>query len=275
MEQREQQWREAYLRQSHDAMVGRLFKGLIHNMNGVVQAFAMQGELFGMMFDQADGLLAALLADLPPGPDRERAERLRDLLYRRSGGITLMEEKIHQGQEIMGRTLELVDFSPTAGVGPYTVNSVIRTELEFLNADSFFKHTLHKEFHLDPDLPQLSCNQVEVHQALFALLENGLDAVRDRQGAGLVITTGRQGRAVTVTVTDNGPGMTPEVRERLFEPFFSTKEGRDGLGLYLARHLLARCGAELTCEESRPGHTCFALLLPSEDEGDSDGSILW
>jgi len=270
MEQREQQWEDAYLRESHDAVVGRLFKGLIHNMNGVVQAFVLQGELFGMMFSQAEGMLEEVLAALPPGPAREQAEKLRDLLYRRSEGVTLMEEKTQQGQEIMGRTLELVDFSPTSGVGPYTINSVIRTEMEFLNADRFFKHSLRKEFRFGENLPPLSCHQVEMHQAIFALLENALDAVRDREDACLTIITSREGRAVTVTVEDNGPGIAPEAMVRLFEPFYTTREGRSGLGLYLARKLVAHCGAEITCEESCPGRTRFCLFIPHEGDAVSD-----
>ena len=261
----EQQWQEAYLEQSHDAVVGRLFKGLIHNMNGVVQAFAMQSELFGMMFDQAEAMFGEILAGLPEGESRQRAEQLRALLYRRSEGITLMEEKIHQGQEIMGRTLELVDYSPTAGTRPYTINSVVRTEMEFLNADRFFKHTLKKEILFADELPPLTCNQAEVHCAVLALLENGLDALRDREDACLTITTSRVGSGVFLAVADNGPGVDSQILPHLFEPFQTTKSGHQGLGLFLARKLLSGCGAEISCEESRPGRTCFGLLLPHEE----------
>ncbi|MFC1513092.1 sensor histidine kinase [Thermodesulfobacteriota bacterium] len=261
----EDAWEQACLDQSHDAVVGRLFKGLIHNMNGVVQAFAMQTELFGMMFDQADGMLEEILAHLPEGEGREQAERLRDLFCRRAEGVTLMEEKIHQGQNIMGRTLELVDFSPTVGVGPYTINSVIRTEMEFLNADRFFKHNLQKELHLADDLPPLTCGQVELHQAVFALLENSLDAVRDQDGAGITISTAMRDGVVTVRVADNGPAIRPEDMERLFEPFFVSRGGCNGLGLYLAGKVIKACGGEIRCEKSTPDGTCFVLIIPAEE----------
>ncbi|MDH4321793.1 MAG: ATP-binding protein [Desulfobulbaceae bacterium] len=263
---KEEAWERAYLAQSHDAVVGRLFKGLIHNMNGVVQAFAMQGELFGMMFDQADGMLAEVLDQLPEGSGRAQAEKLRDLLYRRSEGVTLMEEKIHQGQLIMGRTLELVDFSPTAGVGPYTMNSVIRTEMEFLNADRFFKHGLRKELQLADDLPPLASRQVELHQAVLALLENSLDAVRDREDALLTISTAMQDGTVMVVVENNGPQIAPADLPRLFDPFFTTRGNRFGLGLYLAKRLVAVCNGDIRCEESTSGRTRFVLTVPA-DEG--------
>jgi len=260
---KEAAWERAYLTQSHDAVVGRLFKGLIHNMNGVVQAFAMQGELFGMMFDQADGMLAEILDHLPEGAGRDQAEKLRDLLYRRSEGVTLMEEKIRQGQEVMGRTLELVDFSPTSGVGPYTMNSVIRTEMEFLNADRFFKHAMRKELYLADDLPPLVSRQIELHQAVMALLENSIDAVRGQDGAGITISTARRDGMVMLTVENNGPVIAPDEMARLFEPFFTTKENRSGLGLYLARKSAGACNGEIRCVESTPGRTRFVLTVPA------------
>lgn len=262
---KEEAWEKAYLAQSHDAVVGRIFKGLIHNMNGVMQAFSMQSELFGMMFDQADGMLDDILSHLPEGEAREQAEKLRDLLCRRSEGVSLLEEKIHQGQQIMGGTLELVDFSPSAGVGLYTMNSVVRTEMEFLSADRFFKHSLRKEFHLADDLPPLSHRQVELHQAVFALLENSLDAVRDQDGAEITISTALANGMVTVSVANNGPEILPEDMNRLFEPFFTTKENRAGLGLYMTHKMVVGCGGEMRCEESVSGRTCFSLTVPIDE----------
>lgn len=262
---KEQAWEQAYLARSHDAVVGRLFKGLIHNMNGVVQAFSMQGELFGMMFDKADGMLEMVLSYLPDGEGREEAEKLRALLRRRSEGVALMDEKIRQGQEIMGRTLELVDFTPVFQRGPYTVNSVVRSEIEFLNADRFFKHALRKELHLADNLPPLCHGQVELHQAVFALLQNSLDALRDQAEAEIIISTVQVDGKVVVNVIDNGPGIAREDMERLFEPFFTTRENHAGLDLYLARKLMARCGGEIRCEESMPGRTCFVLTVPTEE----------
>ena len=53
-------WEEAFIRFGFDAAVGRLFRGIIHNLNGVGQAFSMQAELLNMMFGQVDGMLAEI-----------------------------------------------------------------------------------------------------------------------------------------------------------------------------------------------------------------------
>jgi signal transduction histidine kinase len=70
---------------------------------------------------------------------------------------------------------------------------------------------------------------------------------------------------VVVEVTDNGPGIPPEIRERIFEPFFSTKDvGKGvGLGLDLVRRTLERHDGEIEVE-SRPGRTRFRVKLPAE-----------
>lgn len=67
---------------------------------------------------------------------------------------------------------------------------------------------------------------------------------------------------VEITVTDTGVGIPEEVRDRIFEPFFSTKEGGTGLGLAIARQIAEDHGGDLTCK-SRPGAgTLFRLRLP-------------
>lgn len=104
-----------------------------------------------------------------------------------------------------------------------------------------------------------------MHCAVLALLENALDALRGQEDACLTITTSRIGSGVFLTVEDNGPGVDSQVALHLFEPFQTTKNDRQGLGLFLARKLLAGCGAEITCEESWPGYTRFALLSPHEE----------
>ena len=69
-------------------------------------------------------------------------------------------------------------------------------------------------------------------------------------------------REVEITIQDTGRGMTEAVRERLFEPFFSTKEGGTGLGLSVSQQILQAHGGTLSCQ-SLPGQgTTFVLRLP-------------
>ena len=73
----------------------------------------------------------------------------------------------------------------------------------------------------------------------------------------------RDGEAVVVEVTDDGPGIPPEIRGRVFEPFFTTKEvgSGAGLGLDVARRVVAGRGGEIAVE-SQPEGTRFVVRLP-------------
>jgi signal transduction histidine kinase len=77
------------------------------------------------------------------------------------------------------------------------------------------------------------------------------------------VTAADEGEAVVLTVRDNGPGVAPADRERLFEPFFTSRraEGGTGLGLPIARSLLAASHARIELAEDGPG-AAFRVTLP-------------
>lgn len=254
-----EKWEEAYLAQSQDAAVGRMFRGIVHNLGGVIQVFSMQTELSAMMLDKALELLAQMCQT---GPTPE-LDTLHDLLARRTETLAQMQEKVRQSQQILQRTALLPEFKQLPGGAPYTVNAVIETEVEFMAAASIFKHKVHKMITLAEGLPPLVRFQLELHQIVHILLSNAMEAVQGREGAEIVIESAREGEGFGVLVQDNGPGLDPEAAAHLYEAFNSTREGHPGLGLYLAKKLITRCGGEISCESS-PGRTSFRLFVPPE-----------
>jgi signal transduction histidine kinase len=73
---------------------------------------------------------------------------------------------------------------------------------------------------------------------------------------------GRDSKVVVLEVEDTGAGIPPEVRERLFTPFFSTKEGGTGLGLAIAARIVNQHGGELTFDTQLHRGTTFRVVLP-------------
>ncbi|MEW6595820.1 MAG: sensor histidine kinase [Thermodesulfobacteriota bacterium] len=254
-------WEQACLRQAHDAAVGRLFRGLIHNLNGALQVFSLQTDLFVMTSEQATALARQLLAAKLAPETRTLAQQLVDLLLRREDAVRQMQEKARDCEQVVQRTLLLPDFAQTLGTDPYTVNSVIRTEVEFLCADSFFKHKVAKDLFLAAEQPPLAEGQLALHQVLFSLLENSVIAVRDSEQPRVVVRSSHAAGITTVVVEDNGPGVPEADRERVFEPFYSTWTDHLGLGLYLARKLAAELRGTLVCDSSPEG-AAFRLTLP-------------
>ncbi len=99
-----------------------------------------------------------------------------------------------------------------------------------------------------------------VGQILDNLVANALDALAC-QGGAIVITAEVQAKELVMTVSDTGPGISPEVAEHVFEPFFTTRAGGTGLGLFLSAEMARVLGGELRlCD--RPGDTRFELRLP-------------
>ena len=236
-----EKWEEAYLAQSQDAAVGRMFRGIIHNLAGVMQVFSLNTDLSAMLQDKA---MAALAQMRQAGSSPAELDTLHDLLARRAEALFQMQEKVRQSQQILHRTTILPGFQQLSGGSSYTVNSVIETEVEFMAADSTFKHKLRKVMTLAEALPALTHFQLELHQIMHILLSNALEAMRGMEEAEIVIESSREGDGVGVRVQDNGPGFSSETIAYLYEPFYSTKEGEGhfGLGLYLAKKLITRCG---------------------------------
>jgi two-component system nitrogen regulation sensor histidine kinase GlnL len=121
----------------------------------------------------------------------------------------------------------------------------------------------------DTSLPDLVADPEQLIQAVLNIVRN---AVQSMQGKGEIILRTRIARQVTlakkryrqaiqVQIIDNGPGIPEAIREKIFYPLVSGREGGSGMGLTLAQTLINQHQGTIECD-SRPGHTCFTLLLP-------------
>lgn len=126
-----------------------------------------------------------------------------------------------------------------------------------------FKHTAIKvERDYDRTLPKLTVHGSELNQVWTNLLDNAIDALGD--SGTITITTRRDGSCVEVDVSDDGPGIAPEDRDRVFDSFYTTKDVGRGTGLGLATSLQIvadRHDGTLTVD-SEPGRTTFHVRLP-------------
>ncbi len=113
------------------------------------------------------------------------------------------------------------------------------------------------------DLPEIDAFGSELNQVWTNILDNAIDAMG---GAGEIrIRAFTRDADLVVEICDNGPGMPPEIRDRIFEPFYTTKGpgSGTGLGLHISHNVIARHGGRINVR-SRPGETCFEVCLPRE-----------
>jgi signal transduction histidine kinase len=116
------------------------------------------------------------------------------------------------------------------------------------------------------DLPQVLADPQHLEQVFLNLLNNAVEATAEGGEIRFLTATERQqgdGDCIVVRVQDTGPGIPDETRARIFDPFYTTKEGGTGLGLYIAAQIMAQLGGRLVLECSRPGHTSFAVWIPT------------
>jgi len=104
----------------------------------------------------------------------------------------------------------------------------------------------------------------ELEHALINVVDNALDSVNAAGGASksIDITTVQSGGKTSITIVDNGPGIAPELRERLFDLAISTKPNGMGMGLWLARYIVERQQGRLAVVERAEPGASFLIELP-------------
>jgi C4-dicarboxylate-specific signal transduction histidine kinase len=102
----------------------------------------------------------------------------------------------------------------------------------------------------------------ELGVAIYCLIENALDAVADIGGGRVTVSCHDREERTVIEVIDDGPGMSREAAERGLEPFFTTKPGRLGLGLNIAKRTAARSRGTLELGTTQASGTRTAIVLP-------------
>jgi two-component system, NtrC family, sensor histidine kinase HydH len=108
----------------------------------------------------------------------------------------------------------------------------------------------------------------DVTQILSNLIRNAVQAIRENGVGGRVtVRARRDALGVTLTVTDDGPGIPSEVLTRIFEPLFTTRSTGTGLGLAIARDLVAAHGGTITVSSTVGRGAAFTVMIPQERPG--------
>ena len=119
------------------------------------------------------------------------------------------------------------------------------------------------------DLDQARGSEAEVdvtqiEQVLLNLLLNAVEA--SPEGAGIEVAASNGDKDIVIDIVDHGSGIDPEVRQKVFDPYFTTKDTGSGLGLAISREILRRHGGDLSFE-SEAGKTVFRASLPALEKG--------
>jgi two-component system sensor kinase FixL len=132
------------------------------------------------------------------------------------------------------------------------------------------EHGVEVRSEFDPQLPPVLVDRIQIQQVLLNLMRNAVEAMRQDENdeapsaRKLTLSARRLGPdLVEVAVADTGPGLSPEIAARLFEPFVSNKPGGMGMGLSICRSIVEAHGGRLWAEPNAEGGTVFRFTLPA------------
>jgi nitrogen fixation/metabolism regulation signal transduction histidine kinase len=125
---------------------------------------------------------------------------------------------------------------------------------------------------LDADLPQVMADPESMRRALANLIDNAAEAMQGGllRVLGVETCPSEDGADVEVVVSDTGPGLTDEIRERLFLPYYSTKHRGTGLGLSIAAKIVQEHGGSISAEPNSPKGARFVVRLPLMEPAGQD-----
>lgn len=125
------------------------------------------------------------------------------------------------------------------------------------------------------DLPTVRVDSVLVQQVIFNLVRNGIEAINDSDNSRreLSVNVSAEGDKVVVCVSDTGMGVDEELRERLFDPFVSTRKQGLGIGLSLCRSVIDRHQGKVWIEDSEGPGATFCFSLPVHRIAEADRSL--
>ncbi len=168
-----------------------------------------------------------------------------------------------RASEVIKRIRRLLKKSK-GGKSSYSINDNIR-EVLALTASELTRNRINVRTELADDLPCVIADRVQIQQVVLNLVLNSKEAMSAAcwQPCELLISTEHAESAILVTITDTGVGIAPENRERIFAPFFTSKEEGLGLGLSISRTIIESHGGRLWSKPTQNGQgTTFKFTLP-------------
>lgn len=112
-----------------------------------------------------------------------------------------------------------------------------------------------------PESIDMNGDKNQLSQVLLNLLKNSMQALEGKAD-GTISIHAQQDDRISIDITDNGPGILPELQEKVFIPFFTTKSEGTGIGLSLCKQIIRNHGGHLAIQESQPGKTVFHIDIP-------------
>jgi signal transduction histidine kinase len=223
--------------------LNRLYRGVAHDLRAPLNAMVLNLELLRRSLD-------------PDSPVREGIET------RQQRWVEVIEQELQR----LRRALDILlaqTAPPSETPELFDLRGVIEEISELL-----YPQARQQRVELESSLPEHSvpvmAHRDQIKQALLNLAINGLEAMPE--GGRLRFSIDSEGATATIRLADEGPGIPPELRDRIFDMHFTTKQSGTGIGLYVARSIFEAQGGTVHTESTGPTGTTFQLTLPLPEQ---------
>ena len=184
-----------------------------------------------------------------------------------------IEDQVNRASQII-RHLKKLSKKRELEIGKTDINSLIKDVLVLMVVEENW-HGIEINSVLDETIPPVSVDGILIEQVVVNLLRNAIDAMVSSNVKKPLITikTLRVQSDIVISIEDNGPGVSFDMLETIFTPFFSTKESGVGLGLSICKSILDSHNGKLWATHYDHEGSTFYIQLPISNQSDSDQSV--
>lgn len=261
VEERERAEAELRLTQRLEA-IGQLAAGIAHEINTPLQYMNSNLQFIQSTLDIADELIRALEATSSPSASSKKYARRKEQL---PGAVSGLEEGLAEVARIV-KAMKAFASADHTDAAPTDLKQVIEDTL--IVARPLIRDAVEVEVEFDAAVPAVWGRGGELGQMLMQLILNAVEAIREadrRPGTIRIRVRLNDAESVLLEVEDNGCGISPGVRESMFNPFFTTKpfgQGGGGQGLPMVRAIVAGHRGRIEVESTEGAGALFQISLP-------------
>lgn len=232
-----QKTQNALIRTEKIAAVGQIAAGVTHEIKNPLNSLSINAQM--LIRELADKF----------GPDSSAHE-----------SATLIKSEINRINNILEEFVKFAKF-PEPRLVDNDINQIVR-EVADLISESVKDSGIALRVSLQENIPGIKLDNWQFREVLINLTQNAISAMKD--GGELELQTVLADNNVVVRVKDTGEGIPESNLERIFTPFFSTREGGLGLGLSIVQRIVESHGGRINCTSSTGVGTVFEVVLPLE-----------